>query len=640
MPAVTSPAVERFRRLPRMSTETWQGGLVRLPQWIHDDPDSPPYRPWAGVWVSLTTGLVNVEVERARNAHDANLALTALIGLGRRFARCRPARLEVEDEALGTELLRALGEEDLALAISPSLPVVTQRLSEVAELTDGPAPPDALTARGVTVDRMRAFARAASRFYVAAPWRHLSGDDLIHVEAPRIAGGLEHITVLGAGGEVFGLGFFERVADFGAMQAGSDAHIETRGSWSVLFGPMWDMPFGDVNLWEEHDLPVAGPDAYPVAVRFGPEEALRRPDAAVLSDLEGLLLALAETTEAEIDRGRWSRTVRTHAGSPTFTLAIPALLEPLDAPLTAPPGGMPDRRLMERMLAEIERFVARSSFESVEQVNEAIERRFVGPIHEIPSTATTPLEKAQEVMYRAFAARGRRRIQLARKALELSRDCADAYVVLAEHSRGPDEARELYAQGVAAGERTLGPDTLKDTIGRFWSQTVTRPYMRARFGLAQSLEALGRVDEAIDHYRELLRLNPNDNQGVRDLLLPALLGADRDDEAGSLLEQYADDPGAAWRYGWALWIFRREGDSRDARERLRAAVRANRHVPAYFAGEREWPGPLPTTYAFGSDEEAAICESELGEVWQATPGAERWLNGARPKPKRRRRRRR
>lgn len=37
------------------------------------------------------------------------------------------------------------------------------------------------------------------------------------------------------------------------------------------------------------------------------------------------------------------------------------------------------------------------------------------------------------------------------------------------------------------------------------------------------------------HYRELLRLNANDNQGVRELLLPVLLISGRDDEAAAPL---------------------------------------------------------------------------------------------------------
>lgn len=138
--------------------------------------------------------------------------------------------------------------------------------------------------------------------------------------------------------------------------------------------------------------------------------------------------------------------------------------------------------------------------------------------------------------------------------------------------------------------------------------------MRARFGWARCLEELGQVGEAIGHYRELLRPNPSDNQGVRYVLLPALLAASRDDEAGALLGQFEDDISAAWKYGWALWTFRREGDSKLARARLREALRANRRVPRYLTGKAEWPGPLPASYTLGSVEEAAICAHELGQA--------------------------
>ncbi|MEK7861047.1 MAG: tetratricopeptide repeat protein, partial [Chloroflexota bacterium] len=279
-------------------------------------------------------------------------------------------------------------------------------------------------------------------------------------------------------------------------------------------------------------------------------------------------------------------------------------------------------------------------FESLDEVNAALRQRFPGPIDDIPSTAATPLEKAQDLIYRAFEARGRRRVQLARRALELSADCADAYVVLAEESRSPDEARALYEKGVAAGERALGPQVFAEEAGHFWGMVTTRPYMRARFGLAESLEALDRRDEAIEHYRELVRLNPGDNQGVRYSLLAALLLAGRDDAAATLLDQYGDEPTALWRYGRALSVFRREGDSRAARERLREALRTNRHVPKLLAAEREWPGPEPDAYAPGSREEAVICDAELGEAWRATPEAARWLHAHAPRRKSGKRRKR
>jgi len=645
MSPVSPLLIARFAQLPKSSAEVWQGGLVRLPVWVEKGPDGRPFRPWAAIWVSLRTGLMHMKMERELEAHDPSLALETLLefGLNKNLAGCRPAGLEVAHEDVGTYLMRTLGDAHLTFTVSRDLRAVKQVLARYGETIGGAAlPPDALDTPGVTIERMRAFGEAAKRFYLAAPWRYLTDEDLIHVEAPAAEQGLRHLTVLGGGGQVFGLGFFETPEDFEAVQADPDPEtfMQARSRWAVWYGPIEDMPFGDADLWEDSGLPVAGDQAYPVALRIGPNAKVARPDARVLAYLEGLLLALAEASEGEIDQGRWTRQVQSLDGPKTFTLCIPALLEPLDAPRPAKRGGIPDRRSMERVLAEVERFMARSDFDDMEEANQAIQERFVGSFDEIPSTATTPLENAQDLVYRAVEARGRRRTQLARKALELSADCADAYVLLAEQAASPEAARDLYAQAVAAGERALGPLTFEEDAGHFWGMVRTRPYMRARFGLARCLEELGQGDEAIGHYQELLRLNPNDNQGVRDILLPALLATGRDGEAGALLKQFDDDISATWRYGWALWTFRQERDSRLARDRLRAAVRANHHVPKYLTGGAEWPGPLPASYAFGSEEEAVICADELGDAWSATPGAKGWLTAFTTKEKSRTRRRR
>jgi tetratricopeptide (TPR) repeat protein len=285
---------------------------------------------------------------------------------------------------------------------------------------------------------------------------------------------------------------------------------------------------------------------------------------------------------------------------------------------------------MERAMADVERFLAESNFRNVEEANAALQARFSGPMELEASTATTPLEKAQDLMYRAFDARGRRRIQLARKALELSPDCADAYVLLAEEAIEPDVSLDLYRQGIAAGERAIGPDIMRDEAGHFWGIVRTRPYMRAKMGLAHCLQTMNRVEEAIDEYQDLLRLNPNDNQGVRDVLLPLLLVAGRDADAGALLRQYEGDPTAMWNYGWALWTFRQEGDSPAARQRLREAIKTNRHFPKYLSGKAEIPDVLPESYSLGSVEEAVLCAVDLLEAWKATPGADRWLLSSTP----------
>lgn len=117
------------------------------------------------------------------------------------------------------------------------------------------------------------------------------------------------------------------------------------------------------------------------------------------------------------------------------------------------------------------------------------------------SRVSSTVDAAQEIMFDAWECDDRRkRVSMARKALKISADCADAYVMLAEETADtPEQAVELYAQGVAAGGRALGAAAFEEDVGIFWGLLETRPYMRARFGLALALWDAGRAAEAIGH---------------------------------------------------------------------------------------------------------------------------------------------
>jgi tetratricopeptide (TPR) repeat protein len=234
---------------------------------------------------------------------------------------------------------------------------------------------------------------------------------------------------------------------------------------------------------------------------------------------------------------------------------------------------------------------------------------------------------AQMLMYDAWDAPSRRQaVRITRRALEMYPHCADAYVLLAEETAETvEQARDLYAQGVAAGERSLGRKAFTEDVGHFWGILETRPYMRARAGLAGCLWALGEREAAVDHYHDLLRLNPNDNQGIRDPLATCLLDLGRDEELDRLLTAYGEDLSAVWLYTWALWAFRCTGDSEEARRRLGEAIQDNPHVPAFLLGRKRQPRRLPDTYAYGSPDEAILYVSENRGVWQRTPGALGWL---------------
>ncbi|MGO8900856.1 MAG: hypothetical protein ACLQU5_21260 [Isosphaeraceae bacterium] len=78
----------------------------------------------------------------------------------------------------------------------------------------------------------------------------------------------------------------------------------------------------------------------------------------------------------------------------------------------------------------------------------------------------TPLSKAQDLMYKAFESHDpMKRVELAKKALELSPDCADAYVLLAEQAKRRKEALELFEKGVAARRAGAGAGSVSGASG-------------------------------------------------------------------------------------------------------------------------------------------------------------------------------
>lgn len=205
------------------------------------------------------------------------------------------------------------------------------------------------------------------------------------------------------------------------------------------------------------------------------------------------------------------------------------------------PQKMPDARGTEKTLSDIVKLIHEQDFHSVEEVDDFLQGMLKSGQPMTPSQPASrdAVGQAQQLMYDAWDAQGPKRLKLAHKALDISKDCADAYVLLAEEAASNlEEAKEFYQLGMAAGERALGQQTFEEDVGHFWGFLETRPYMRARHGLAECLWLLGQHQEALAHYREMLVLNPNDNQGIRYELMLCLLEEEDDEAVEKLFKQY------------------------------------------------------------------------------------------------------
>ncbi len=281
--------------------------------------------------------------------------------------------------------------------------------------------------------------------------------DLLRIEKPKSPQGMQFTTVLGAGRSTFGLAFYDSVAayvDFRRAASGDRGSMLDRVAlWQLTFDRASELPPAVLDLWERHDLPVADENAFPMVIHLSSDRSIRRPGTRQLSFLEGLLRALASTTEAEIDSGRWQEQVSTFHGKKRFVISLPDLLDPPSHEEWMRRGFMPDRRAHERMFADMNRYFQQHPPADMEQMNEVANRLFSGrKIDQDVTVPTTEPERAQQLCFEAFGTHGRRRVQLARQAIEIYPDCADAYVILAEQAGTLEAELDLFSNRASSAE--------------------------------------------------------------------------------------------------------------------------------------------------------------------------------------------
>lgn len=649
MPRERALRIDRFMRLPRRTGETWQGGGVLLPFFSAGEVGAAPVRQAAIAWANLATDDVLVSGATPSGSSDPTELLDVFLDLGlrnRKVREGRPARIEVRDASLGAFIKDALGDDGLEVVVVPALGRIDAEVARIVEVeTEDVTVPGVLETPGVDLQRLRAFADAAAACRAREIWYDIVHDDLVLIEEPPPPEGMAGFAAILVD-DASAIEFYASREEFEDQEADADHHdldhhdadaadsgfdsdaAEQASSpseraplspWRVEFVHLHELPVRDVSAWADLGLPVGAPDGYPLALKREDDETFVRPDGARLSFLEGLMRVLAETTESEIDSGRWTRTVPTADGPVSYRLAVPSLLDGLS-------GGDADRRANEQRVAMLSRFLEAGQFESLEEaLQEAQRRGITGANYVQPETAE---ERARDLVYVAVGAPGRRRKQLLREALGIWPDAFEAYLHLGEAEPRSDRAVELFEAGRAAAERRLGAERLAEARGRYWDDAPLRPYLRLLMGLAVATWRADRSDAAVSHLRELLALDHADHAGARDYLLAYLLELGLDGEAADLADRY-EDGGAAWRYGRALLAYRL--GSKDATRRLLDAYAANPLVAGLLAeallGSDAAAEILPRSADVDHDDEedAAECADLLLDAWSSTRGAAEWV---------------
>ena len=112
---------------------------------------------------------------------------------------------------------------------------------------------------------------------------------------------------------------------------------------------------------------------------------------------------------------------------------------------------------------------------------------------------------------------------------------------------------EVEEHGMRNSTDTIWPGNLFERYaGHFWGVLPTRPYMRARFALLNSLRKEGTLDgvkECLSHLMDMMRLCRSDNMGLRDMIPAVMLQLDQDQECYDFVKWYAGS-GQDSHYDW------------------------------------------------------------------------------------------
>ncbi len=235
--------------------------------------------------------------------------------------------------------------------------------------------------------------------------------------------------------------------------------------------------------------------------------------------------------------------------------------------------------------------------------------------------------EAQELVYDAWEVPYNKGIKLIKSALKLDPDNVDAYNYLAEYETDKYKRLAIYKYAADLGEKTLGKKFIKENTGYFWGIIETRPYMRALQGLAESLLETGKLHDSIKIYEKMLKLNPNDNQGVRFVLSILLVKLNEFSKFEKLNKEYGLSASGVYAYTYAIYVFKKYGPGEQADNALKYSIEMNPYVIDYLIGEKRIPdlNYLPPYAALGSEEEGMIYAAISKDLWKGTRKAIKWL---------------
>lgn len=219
----------------------------------------------------------------------------------------------------------------------------------------------------------------------------------------------------------------------------------------------------------------------------------------------------------------------------------------------------------------------------------------------------TPLDDAYNLLEKAENAKSKTQaIKYAKEAHKLCPDCFDAVLFQVHLEENPIKRWKLLNEGLKFEKERLEKEKyfIKDNIGHFYKIFETRPYIRGLYAKADYLLLDGKVKQARDVCKEILKLNENDNTGARYLLMAIYSYFEEEKDILALYKKYPEEDLEMLFPLFALYY--KLGDDKKSVEYLNRINKANPDFIKFFKGTMKMNEKMPSGYYSKGDSSEII----------------------------------
>lgn len=278
----------------------------------------------------------------------------------------------------------------------------------------------------------------------------------------------------------------------------------------------------------------------------------------------------------------------------------------------------------EKLMTDLQRLLQAQNFKSEEELNQFLKSLSGQQIPSFPKEALNAQEQAQDLVHAAYELPPTKAKANIKKALKLDPDCIEAYEFLGLMENDAALSITFFEKGIEIGRRIFGGEYLEEHKGMFWGFHETRPFMRCMYNYADCLYAMGKIEACVAILEEMIELNPNDNQGVRDRLMLYLVQLNESQKFLKYLKMYEEDIRTFQVFTRALFAFSTQGETEESNQLLTEAINTNKFVAKRLLSNKAVKN-IPDYYGWGDANEADCYVSLAQSVWAQIKGAREWL---------------